>query len=323
LSQSSQNLKKNNYCIIKSCLGRSLLNFEYTRELKSNQVCRFPLKLTESLEDRADSILIFESSRFSSMQSDDQDALFSNLEQLIHPQRPLILMSRSVVAIDALINLADKMGVPLLTSELDEACLQVKLSQALEDFFASTSEVHGTLVEVLGIGVLLQGASGCGKSETALKLIKQGHQLISDDLVFLKKKSELLIGYSSPVTMNYLELKGVGLVNIAQLFGPQAVLKSSKIQIIVELKRGVDRPLNSADISTSTNSKIEHESVTQSPLTKSLLDKSLVYYLIADASARDLSLIVETIVLDYKLKLNGCQPIQNLEEAFLKHIRKY
>jgi HPr kinase/phosphorylase len=115
----------------------------------------------------------------------------------------------------------------------------------LEDLHAPRCKVHGTMLEVAGVGVFIEGAAGLGKSETALGLIKRGHALVADDLTqFRRDSSNSLLGSAMPVTQYYMEIRGIGIIHVPSIFGVAAVRGEKQVDLVVTLKRQA-RPMPS------------------------------------------------------------------------------
>ena len=146
-----------------------------------------------------------------------------------------IVVSRSLAPPTELVAACEARRVPLLSSNLVTAELIVKLTGWLNDRLAAATELHGVMVDVLGIGVLLLGKSGIGKSETALDLVVRGHRLVADDVVVVRKKGESLFGSSARLIAYHMEIRGLGIINIKDLFGVGAVRDNKKLELVVEL----------------------------------------------------------------------------------------
>ena len=133
---------------------------------------------------------------------------------------------------------AERYGVPLLSSEKDTSYLMSSLIAHLNVALAERITRHGVLVEVFGEGVLLLGDSGVGKSETAIDLVKRGHRLIADDAVEIKRVSDMtLVGSAPELIRHYVELRGIGVVDVRRLFGMGAVKDTEKIEMIINLEQ--------------------------------------------------------------------------------------
>ncbi len=146
-----------------------------------------------------------------------------------------IVVSRSLVAPAELVSACEQRGVPLLSSSLVTAELILRLTGWLGDRLAAATELHGVMLDVLGIGVLLLGKSGIGKSETALDLVVRGHRLVADDVVVVRRKGDALFGSSARLIAYHMEIRGLGIINIKDLFGVGAVRDNKKLELVVEL----------------------------------------------------------------------------------------
>ncbi len=129
----------------------------------------------------------------------------------------------------------DEADVPLFVSNLVSSELIVRVSAWLQDQMAPATSIHGVLLDVLGIGILLLGKSGIGKSETALDLVVRGHRLVADDIVHIRQKSGFVFGSGSGIIRHHMEIRGLGIINIKDLFGIAAVRETKKLELVVEL----------------------------------------------------------------------------------------
>jgi HPr kinase/phosphorylase len=132
---------------------------------------------------------------------------------------------------------AEARGIPVLTTPLESTPF-IKLLQAfLEERLATRLHLHGVLLDVFGLGVLILGESGIGKSESALDLIDRGHRLVADDVVEVKRTGELLLGVSPELTRYHMELRGLGVLNIKDLYGVSSIRLSKRIELVIQLER--------------------------------------------------------------------------------------
>ena len=169
-----------------------------------------------------------------SMTSADRTVVYS---QMADKQTPAFVISRGLPVPKELIKAAKDNGVPILTSTLPTCRLLSNMTNYLEDRLAERDSVHGELVEIYGLGVLITGDSGIGKSETALDLIKRGHRLIADDRVDIYQQDEqTLIGEAPQILRHLLEIRGVGIIDVMNLFGASSVKNSTDINLIVHLQ---------------------------------------------------------------------------------------
>jgi HPr kinase/phosphorylase len=160
------------------------------------------------------------------------------LERLLRHDFPCIVLTLGLDASADLVAQAERVGVPLLRTSASTATTIARLTTFLEDQMATREILHGVLLDILGLGVLITGESGIGKSECALDLIGRGHRLVADDTVEVKVRGEsVLIGTCPEMTRHYVEIRGLGLVNVTDLFGVSATRSSKRIELIVQLER--------------------------------------------------------------------------------------
>lgn len=150
---------------------------------------------------------------------------------------PAIILSRDREVPKELIAASNENGVPVLRSSLKTTRLSSRLTNFLESKLAPTTAIHGVLVDVYGVGVLLIGKSGVGKSETALELVKRGHRLVADDCVEIRQEDQdTLVGSAPELIEHLLEIRGLGIINVMTLFGAGAVRSYKRITIVMNLE---------------------------------------------------------------------------------------
>ena len=157
--------------------------------------------------------------------------------QLMEQRIPALILCHGVQASDECIAAADKYDIPILSTEDDTSQVVARLIGCLQSEMAPRITRHGVFVEVYGEGVLILGESGVGKSEAALELIKRGHRLIADDAVEIKRVGTgQLIGSAPELIRYYIELRGIGVIDVRRIFGAGAVKLADKIDIVVHLE---------------------------------------------------------------------------------------
>ncbi len=163
------------------------------------------------------------------------------LQDLVDAKPVAILYTSGLEADDALVERAQKVGVPIMRTDAKTSHIMSSLIASLNQHLAPRITRHGGLVEVYGEGMLLLGDSGIGKSETAIELVKRGHRLIADDAVEIKKVSEkTLVGSAPEMIRHYMELRGIGLVDVRRLFGVGAVKDTERIDMVIQLENWVE-----------------------------------------------------------------------------------
>jgi HPr kinase/phosphorylase len=154
-----------------------------------------------------------------------------------HPV-PCILVTGGAVPPVEVLTEADRAGVPLLRTKTATPDAIAKLSAVLDTHLAPRGTVHGVLMDILGLGVLMVGESGIGKSECALDLVVRGHRLVSDDVVELHCRAEsFVIGTCPELTRHHIEIRGLGLINVQDLFGVASTRSSKRVELVVQLER--------------------------------------------------------------------------------------
>lgn len=225
-------------------------------------------------------------------------ALQDAIEHLFSTELAAIIISNCETVPDVLRDSAERAQTPLLTSPLPSPILMSYLGHYLTQRLADETSLHGVFLEVLGIGVLLKGDAGVGKSELALELITRGHRLVADDVVDLKHVApETLEGSCPPLIRDYLEVRGLGILNIRFLFGETSVKLQKNLRLIVELiqpQEVGEVGLNRLDMVASA---------------ETILDVAIPKVRIPVAAGRNLAVLVEVAVRNHILKSRGINPL--------------
>ena len=182
-------------------------------------------------------LLLVGSKDHSFLNLQSQEAIKKNLEEIFKRKPPCIVFSKNVNINPLFFELAKKYEICVFRSNLRTTPTSSKIYTYLQDRLAERISVHGTLMDINGMGTLIIGKSGIGKSETALELIKRGHQLIADDLVeIIEKEPGNLIGTSPDILKRYMEIRGIGIVDVVNMFGAGAYRERKNIRLVVELE---------------------------------------------------------------------------------------
>src|SRR5687767_7619702 len=183
-------------------------------------------------------VLIYGESEVRYLEGLAPEARKQALGQSFATEVPCVLITGGLEAPPYLLAEAEKAGVPLLTTRVGTATAIGKLTALLEDRLAIREVIHGVLIDILGLGVLMIGESGIGKSECALDLVVRGHRLVADDVVELRCRSEsYVIGTSPELTRHHMEIRGLGLINVQDLFGVASTRSSKGVELVVQLER--------------------------------------------------------------------------------------
>lgn len=167
--------------------------------------------------------------------AENEHARSVGLATLIASEPAAIVICRGLTPPAELVSAANQHDVPLVCSELVTADFITLVTTWMQERTAPCIEVHGVLVDVLGVGLLVMGKSGIGKSETALDLVVRGHRFVADDIIAIRRQGANLIGRSAGIIGHHMEIRGLGIINVKDLFGVSAVRETKKIELVVEL----------------------------------------------------------------------------------------
>lgn len=167
----------------------------------------------------------------------DKETRLERYEQLLSNNVPCIVYCRGMEADEEMVEMARKYQIPLLQTDAQTSSFEAELIRWMKVMLAPCISIHGVLVDVYGEGVLITGESGIGKSEAALELIKRGHRLVTDDVVEIRKVSdETLIGTAPEITRHFIELRGIGIIDVKTLFGVESVKETQGIDMVIHLE---------------------------------------------------------------------------------------
>jgi HPr kinase/phosphorylase len=214
---------------------------------------------------------------------------------------PGIIISRDLEVPPELVEAAEKVGVPLMRSSMATTRLSSSITTFLDSELAPMTAVHGVLVDIYGIGVLITGNSGVGKSETALDLVRRGHRLVADDSVEIRQENEgTLVGRSPDLIQHLLEIRGLGIINVMTLFGAGAVRPHKRIVLCINLelwdqKKAYDRL------------GLEEEKM-------KIIDSEITKLTVPVRPGRNLAVIIEVAAMNFRLKRLGFDAAQEFSE---------
>ena len=221
------------------------------------------------------------------------------IEELFKRQVPVVVISHGMKVFPEMTEFAKKYTIPLLCTEENTSTIMSVIISALSIELAPRITRHGVLIEVHGEGIFLIGESGVGKTETAIELVKRGHRLIADDAVELRRVSEKNIVGASPENIRYfVELRGIGILNIANMFGAGAIKPSGDVDMVIELQQWEEQK-------NYSRTGLEHE-------TTDILGVSLPISVIPVRPGRNLAIIIETAAINNRQKKMGYNATKEL-----------
>ncbi len=228
-----------------------------------------------------------------------EDERKNAFENLISKTPPALVITRDLELFPEILELGEKYGVAILRSKTSTSAFMAKLIAFLNLNLAPRITRHGVLIEIYGEGVLILGDSGVGKSETAIELVKRGHRLVADDAVEIKKTSNVTLVGSSPDNIrHFLELRGIGIINVRQLFGMGSVKVTEKIDMVVELE-----PWNPEKV---------YDRMGMDNHYMSILGVKVPYLTIPVKPGRNLAVILEVAAMNNRQKKMGYNAAQDL-----------
>ena len=220
-------------------------------------------------------------------------------EKIMSSGIPCLILCRDRIPDEDMIAAGNKYGVPILSTEWQTSRFDAELTRWLNVQLAPCITIHGVLVDVYGEGVLIMGESGIGKSEAALELIKRGHRLVTDDVVEIRKVSdETLIGTAPKITKHFIELRGIGIIDVKALFGVESILDTASIDMVIKLEEW-DREKEYDRLGIDDNYT-------------EFLGNKVVCYSIPIRPGRNLAVIVEAASVNHRQKKMGYNAAQEL-----------
>lgn len=242
------------------------------------------------------------------LRSLSEEQLRSSLERISQFEIPCFIISNSNEVPPQMLEAFDRVRVCLFSSPLSTTELSHLLSDYLDHKFAPSIVVHGSLVDVYGTGLLFTGRSGIGKSEVALDLLERGHRLVSDDAVTLTRTSDnVLMGQGSELLKHFMEIRGVGIIDVARMFGVRAIRLQKRVETEVELfdwKEGGD-----------------YERVGIEERYKEYMGVNIPYVKLPIFPGKNITVISETIALNHHLKMYGFHPAKELSRELTDAIK--
>ncbi len=230
-------------------------------------------------------------------------------ERFVSYKSPCIIYTTRTKPEEELLRLAIQYGVPVFMTDKETSAFSAELLRWLNVELAPCISIHGVLVDVYGEGVLIMGESGIGKSEAALELIRRGHRLISDDVVEIRKVSDVsLVGSAPDITRHFIELRGIGIINVKTLYGVEAVKNTQSIDIVIKLEEwDKDKEYDRLGL---------EEEYTE------FLGNRVVCHSLPIRPGRNLAIIVEAAAVNHRQKKMGYNAAQELYNRVQQNLTK-
>lgn len=224
-------------------------------------------------------------------------------------QMPGIIFCRNLQPDDSLVEKARKANIPVFVTDKQTSQFSAEIIRWMGLELAPCISIHGVLVDVYGIGVLIMGESGIGKSEAALELIKRGHRLVSDDVVEIRKiNDDTLVGKAPGITRHFIELRGIGIVDVKMLFGVQSIKEQKNIDLVITLE--------------DWDKDKEYERLGLEEKYTEFLGNKVVCHNLPIRPGRNLALIVETAAINHRQKLLGYNAAEELYKRMQENMTR-
>lgn len=281
-----------------------------TRGIKKPEVQRPGLGLSGYLKGFVPArMLVFGKQEVEYLRELDGPLRLERLEAVLTPATPAVIIARGCRPPKEMLSLCDKNRIALFKAGATATNLLSRITFLLLEEFSPSITLHGTLVEVFGVGVLIQGESSVGKSEAALGLIERGHRLISDDVVRVRKKEgSYLVGCGPELTRHLMEIRGIGIINVAHLYGAVCVRPDKGIDIVVKLEEWDDKHF--------------YDRVGLDEKFIDVLGVSVPFHVLPVKPGRDVVLLLETIALNHRLKDMGYNSAKEFNVKLLEAIAR-
>lgn len=296
-------LRENDDLQLKCIAGRSGLG----REITVSHIDRPGLALAGYFENFAyQRVQVFGRGEFTYIKKIIEEKNTDSIEKFFSFPFPCCIFPYGATPEDFFVEMAEKVRCPILQTPLSSPEFTQRLTRVLEAIFAPQQVVHGVFVEVSGIGVLIKGKSGVGKSEAALELIERGHRLIADDLVEIKRiMGNHLEGRGGNAFLaHHMEIRGLGIINITHLFGVGAIRDSKQLQLIVNLE--------------NWDPEKTYDRIGASEMTEEILGVHVPCLIIPVKPGRNIPIIIETAAMNERLKKMGYYSAREFNQNVMK-----
>lgn len=271
---------------------------------------RLALQLTGFFEsfdsERVQVIGYVEYSYLTTLKEKEKEKIY---DTLLSYKIPCLVFCRALKPDDMLLQKATEANIPVFSTDVHTSEFMAEIIRWLNVQLAPCISIHGVLVDVYGVGVLIMGESGIGKSEAALELIKRGHRLVSDDVVEIRKVSdETLVGTAPDITRHFIELRGIGIVDVKTLFGVQSVRETKNIDLVITLEEW--------------NKEREYDRLGLEDQYTEFLGNKVVCHNLPIRPGRNLAVIVETAAINHRQKSMGYNAAQELYQRVQRNLTK-
>jgi HPr kinase/phosphorylase len=240
-----------------------------------------------------------------SIGAEQRKLIFSKLARY---KSPLWILTHGLEPHKEFVDMCRTVGSPLVATELPTINFARPLQRSLEIYFARKIFLHGSMIDIFGVGALFIGESGIGKSECVLDLVERGHCLVSDDAIDLRRIGDLIFGTGKEGFNHYIEIRGIGITDVRSMFGVKSVRNEKRLDIVLELQKGdVSEKYNRTGLDTITNK---------------ILDLDVPHVVIPVLPGKNIAVTSEVVAMDHLLKKEGLNSSKNINDLLLAQIRQ-
>jgi len=239
----------------------------------------------------------------------DANGRRKSIETFLSYALPCVIITKAQEAPEELLAVAREQAVPIIRTRLKTAEFYRRLKPFLDDAFAPRTTVHGSLADVFGVGLLFRGRSGIGKSECVLDLVERGHRLVADDVVHVTRRgNDVLIGRGHEISRHYMEIRGVGLIDINALFGIRSVRQQKRIEVVVQLE--------------DWDNSREYDRTGLDQQRTEILDVPLPLVTVPLNPGKNLTVICEVVAMTHLLRYSGVDSAHVFNERLIRRMRE-
>jgi len=289
-------------------LKLSLRNKFFDSKITSEDLHRPGLALTGFFGDYAyEHIQLLGHTEWNYLESVGEEQRKIIFSRLVKYKTPLWILTHGLQPHREFIDMCEMVSSPLVVTELPTVSFARPLQRHLENYFARKIFLHGSMVDIFGVGVLFIGESGIGKSECVLDLVERGHCLISDDAIDLRRIGDFIFGTGKQGFNNYIEIRGLGIVDVRSMFGVKSVRTEKRLDIILELQKwDYSEQYNRTGLDSITNK---------------ILGLDVPHVVIPILPGKNIAVISEVVAMDHLLKKEGKNSSKEINEVLLAQIR--
>lgn len=226
------------------------------------------------------------------LESLDEERRRQAIEVFFSFNLPVVFVTKGQIPPEPLLAIANDRGTPVILTHLKTADFYSRIKPFLEDRFAPTTTMHGSLADVYGVGLLFVGRSGIGKSETVLDLVERGHRLVADDMVIISRRgNEILIGRGHELQRHHMEIRGVGIIDVQELFGIRAIRQQKRVEVVVQLE--------------VWDEKAHYDRTGLEPQSLDILGVSIPKVVVPLVPGKNITVVAEVVAMNHLLKYSG------------------